>query len=50
MGVFQLAKNKRIQDKLRKSLLETMPTMREFDYDHIMENEYLDQVFNGKLI
>jgi hypothetical protein len=43
-----LANNKDIQKKLRDEINKAFASSEDFNYDNIMNLEYLDQVWNGK--
>lgn len=45
---YELAKHKHVQNKLRELLKEVKKEDGTFDYDTIMDHEYLDQVLIGK--
>jgi cytochrome P450 len=47
--LYELAKNREIQKKLRKTIFEEMPTDEDFNYDNINNCGYLDQVWNEAL-
>lgn len=47
--LYELGKNKDIQAKLRDEIMKAMPDEESFNYDNIMQLEYLDQVFNEAL-
>jgi cytochrome P450 family 6/cytochrome P450 family 28 len=48
-ALYEPAKNKNIQNKLRDAIQNAMPNDEDFTYDNIMELEYLDQVWNESL-
>jgi hypothetical protein len=43
-----LANNKDVQTKLRDEINKAFASPEDFNYDNIMNLEYLDQVWNGK--
>lgn len=47
--LYELARNPKAQNKLREELKKTMPNDDNCTYENIMENEYLDQVWNESL-
>jgi cytochrome P450 len=47
-ALYQLARNKDIQTKLREEINERMPNEEDFTYDNIMNLEYLDNIWYGK--
>ena len=48
-ALYELARNPNVQNKLREELKESMPNDEDCTYDKIMENEYLEQVWNENL-
>lgn len=46
-ALYQLARNKQIQSKLREEIKTNMPTDDDFTYDNIMNLDYLDQIWYG---
>lgn len=48
--MYYLAKNKQIQDKLRKEIKENVGADGRISFEKITEMAYLEQVLNGKLL
>jgi hypothetical protein len=47
-SLYHLANNKDVQSKLRDEINKAFVSPEDFNYDNIMNLEYLDQVWNGK--
>jgi Cytochrome P450 len=47
--LYELAKNKEAQDKLREEINNAIPNDEALSYETVMNLEYLDQVWNGTL-
>lgn len=47
-ALYELAKNKEIQDKLREEINAKIPNKEDFTNDNVMALEYLDCVWYGE--
>ena len=47
-ALYELARDKRIQSKLREEIKSKMPNEEDFTYDNIISLDYLDQVWHGE--
>lgn len=48
-ALYEIAKNREVQIKLRDELKKSMPTEQDYTYENVVNHEYLDQVWHGKL-
>ncbi|KAL7015463.1 hypothetical protein ACKWTF_016466 [Chironomus riparius] len=48
-ALYELARNKKIQSKLREEIKSKMPNDEDFTYDNIMALDYLDQIWHETL-
>lgn len=47
-ALYEIAKNREVQIKLRDELKRSMPTEQDYTYENVVNHEYLDQVWYGK--
>jgi cytochrome P450 family 6 len=47
-ALYELARNREVQEKLRIELKNSMPSEEDFTYENIVSHEYLDQVWHGE--
>lgn len=48
-ALYEIAKNREVQIKLRDELMKSMPAEQDYTYENVVNHEYLDQVWYGKL-
>lgn len=48
-ALYEIARNRKVQERLRDEIKNSMPTKEDFTYENVVNHDYLDQVWHGKL-
>jgi cytochrome P450 len=49
-SLYEIAKHKNVQEKLRELINEKMPNEADFTYENVQGLEYLEQILNGEFL